>query len=93
MRPAAGWERIGGTTSGDGYLPVLSDIIANSEEVFTIDVGSEEKIAISTEPVTFVSRVTYTTPKRNTLAAEAELVDIGSMDDIDEALIDSINDE
>ncbi|MEA5405610.1 toll/interleukin-1 receptor domain-containing protein [Arcicella sp. DC2W] len=54
--------------------------LANNEDSFSLEVGSEEKIIISSASVEFISEVTYNIPEKNTLLDEVELADLNMLD-------------
>ncbi len=62
------------------FIKYLSD----DENSFYLDVGSEEKIYISNEPVKFIGKVSYLLPNENTLDEEVELAELNGLDNIDE---------
>lgn len=57
--------------------------LGNSEETFFLEVGSEEKIFISTKPLEFTSKVSYIIPEKNTLDEEVELADMNKLDELE----------
>ena len=54
-----------------------------NETTFYLEVGSEEKIFISSSPLEFNSAVSYNLPEKNTLEEEAELSEINGLDNVD----------
>lgn len=63
-----------------GFIKYLSD----DETSFYLEVGSEEKIFISNQPVQFIGKVSYAIPEKNTLDEEVELAELGGLDELDE---------
>jgi hypothetical protein len=62
------------------FVKYLSD----DENSFYLEVGSEEKIYISNEPVQFVGKVSYNIPEKNNLDEEVELAELNGLDNLDE---------
>jgi hypothetical protein len=62
------------------FVKYLSD----DENSFYLEVGSEEKIYISNEPVQFAGKVSYNIPEKNNLDDEVELADLNGLDNLDE---------
>lgn len=62
------------------FIKYLSD----DDNSFYLEMGSEEKVFVSNEPVKFKSNVSYNIPDKNTLEEEAELSDFNKHDDIEE---------
>lgn len=62
------------------FIKYLSD----DENSFFLEVGSEEKVHISNEPIQFKGNVSYNIPDKNTLKEEVELADNHEFDNIDE---------
>ena len=62
------------------FVKYLSD----EENSFYLEVGSEEKVYISNEPVIFKGYVSYNVPEKNTLEEEAELSNFNEQDDTEE---------
>lgn len=56
----------------------------DGNNAFFLEVGSEEKIWVATEPVSFRSEVGYNIPNEKVLEEEAELSDIYDLDEIDQ---------
>lgn len=56
--------------------------LGSNENTLYLEVGSEEKIFISTKPIEFLSSVSYNLPDKNTLEEEAEMADINELDDM-----------
>lgn len=71
------------------FVKYLSD----DERSFYLEVGSEEKILVSNEPIQFKGNVSYNIPEKNTLEEEVELAAINGLDDLDEEFADSANTE
>jgi hypothetical protein len=57
--------------------------LTDENNSFYLEVGSEEKIYISTEPVLFRSEIGYDNPNIKVLEEEAELTDINDLDEMD----------
>ncbi len=68
-------------------MALIGYLGTNSSEL-KFDVGSEEQIVVGTEPVTFLAPATYKKPIKNTLSEEVEISNIGTVDEIDNALDD-----
>jgi hypothetical protein len=66
------------------FVKYLSD----DEKSFYLEVGGEEKIQISNEPIKFIGKISYNIPEKNTLEDEAELSDISQLNDLDEEMIE-----
>ncbi|MCA0236045.1 MAG: toll/interleukin-1 receptor domain-containing protein [Bacteroidetes bacterium] len=66
------------------FVKYLSD----DETSFYLEVGSEEKIQISNEPIKFIGKVSYNVPEKNTLEDEAEILESNLLDDMDEEMIE-----
>lgn len=62
------------------FIKYLSD----DDDSFYLEVGSEEKVYVSNEPVKFKGYVSYNIPDNNSLEEEAELSDINRYDNIEE---------
>ena len=62
------------------FIRYLSD----DDDSFYLEVGSEEKVCVSNEPVKFRGNVSYNIPDNNNLEEEAELSDINGHDSIEE---------
>ena len=62
------------------FIKYLSD----DDDSFYLEVGSEEKIYVSNEPVKFRGDVSYNIPDNNSLEEEAELSEINRHDNIEE---------
>lgn len=62
------------------FVKYLSD----DENSFYLEVGSEEKIYISNQPVQFVGKVSYNIPEKNNLDEEVELAELNGLDNLDE---------
>jgi len=62
------------------FVKYLSD----DDNSFYLEVGSEEKISISNEPLKFKGNKSYNIPNENKLDEEAEITDLNNLDDIDE---------
>jgi len=71
------------------FVKYLSD----DESSFYLEVGSEEKILVSNEPIQFKGNTSYNIPEKNTLEEEVELADINGLDDLDEEFADAANTE
>ncbi len=65
-------------------LLAFVNYLSDDETSFFLEVGSEEKINVSNEPIKFVGKMSYNIPNENTLEDEAELAQINGLDDIDE---------
>lgn len=59
------------------------EFLANNEDTFYLDMGSEEKAFIASKPLYFDSSVSYNLPEKDTLEEEAELADMNYLDNID----------
>ncbi|HBK87052.1 MAG TPA: hypothetical protein DDZ56_00260 [Cytophagales bacterium] len=66
------------------FVKYLSD----DESSFYLEVGSEEKILVSNEPVQFKGSTSYNIPEKNTLDEEVELADIDDLDNLDDLSTD-----
>lgn len=62
------------------FVKYLSD----DDKTFYLEVGSEEKIHISNEPLKFVGKVSYNTPNESSLEEEVELADFYDLDEAEE---------
>jgi hypothetical protein len=60
--------------------------LSNNEDSFYLEVGGEEKIQIASEPIHFLSKVSYAIPNENKLEEEAELGSINDFDENDEEI-------
>jgi len=56
----------------------------DENNMFYLEVGSEEKIWVATEPISFRSEVGYNIPNEKVLEEEAELSEIYDIDELDE---------
>ncbi|HED38503.1 MAG TPA: hypothetical protein ENI76_09725 [Ignavibacteria bacterium] len=61
--------------------------LSNNEDSFYLEVGGEEKIKIASEPIHFLSKVSYDIPNENKLEKEAELDSINGFDENDEEIL------
>lgn len=59
------------------FIRFLSD----EQDLFYLEVGSEEKIIIANEPQKFIGKMSYVIPSGNTLKEESELADINNYED------------
>ena len=60
--------------------------ISDDELSFHLEMGSEEKIIVSNEPMRFCGKRSYVNPSENNLDDESELADINDYEDeIEEA--------
>lgn len=66
------------------FVKYLSD----DSHSFYLEMGSEEKITISNEPLKFVGKKSYLAPNENRLEEEAELSDINGIDQIENEFIE-----
>lgn len=71
------------------FVKYLSD----DETSFYLEVGSEEKIYISNEPLQFIGKVSYNIPEKNTLDEEVELAELSGLDNLDEEYAEQIESE
>lgn len=71
------------------FIKYLSD----DERSFYLEVGSEEKIHVSNEPIQFLGKVSYNLPEKNTLEDEAEISDINDLNELDEEIIEATDQE
>ncbi len=71
------------------FIQYLSD----DESSFSLKVGSEEYIRVSTEPYKFIGKVSYNIPNENTLEEETELYDLNDLDNSEEESVDLIDTE
>ena len=71
------------------FIKYLSD----DETSFYLEVGSEEKIYVSNEPIKFIGKVSYNIPEKNTLDEEVELAELSGLDNLDEEYADAIEAE
>ncbi len=58
--------------------------ISDDENSFYLEMGSEEKITISNQPLQFLSNVSYEIPTTKNLEEETELSDLTNIDDFEE---------
>jgi hypothetical protein len=58
--------------------------ISDDENSFYLEMGSEEKIQISNQPMRFLGKVSYDVPNENNLEEESEFSDINDLDNLDE---------
>jgi hypothetical protein len=63
--------------------------LSNNEDAFDLEVGAEERITISSDPLHFKSQVSYDIPMGNNLQEEVELESVNDFDEIDEKIIAS----
>jgi uncharacterized protein YfbU (UPF0304 family) len=63
-----------------GFVKYISD----DENSFYLEMGSEEKITISNQPMQFVGKVSYDVPNAKNLEEESELSDLTDIDDFEE---------
>ncbi|GHU54663.1 TIR domain-containing protein [Bacteroidia bacterium] len=63
-----------------GFVKYISD----DENSFYLEMGSEEKITISNQPMQFVGKVSYDIPNVKNLEEESELSDLTDIDDFEE---------
>lgn len=62
------------------FVKYLSD----DETSFYLEVGSEERVNVSNEPIKFIGKVSYNIPDNNTLDEEVELAELSGLDNLDE---------
>jgi len=62
------------------FVKFLSD----DENSFYLEMGSEEKIQISNQPMQFLGKVSYEIPNQRNLEEEAELSDLNELNDFEE---------
>ncbi|MCU7496939.1 MAG: TIR domain-containing protein [Ignavibacteria bacterium] len=74
-------------------LMAFMKYISDEEKSFYLEMGSEEKIYISNEPIQFSGKVSYNMPEKNTLDEEVELAELNGHDSLDEDNSDSIEAE
>jgi hypothetical protein len=58
--------------------------ISDDENSFYLEMGSEEKITISNQPLQFLGKVSYEIPNTKNLEEETELSDLTNIDDFEE---------
>jgi hypothetical protein len=58
--------------------------ISDNDDSFYLEMGSEEKIVISNQPLQFLGKVSYVIPNETNLKEESELSDLTNIDDFDE---------
>lgn len=58
--------------------------ISDSENSFYLEMGSEEKVTISNQPLQFLGKVSYEIPNTKNLEEETELSDLTNIDDFEE---------
>lgn len=62
--------------------------LSNNNKIFELEVGSDEKIKIASDPLQFISKVSYDIPEDNYLEQEAELEILNKFDENDEEIED-----
>jgi hypothetical protein len=60
--------------------------ISDNDNSFYLEMGSEEKVEISNEPLKFIGKVSYVAPSENTLEEESELADFNYYEEDTEEL-------
>jgi hypothetical protein len=58
--------------------------ISDDENSFYLEMGSEEKITISNQPLQFLGKMSYEIPNTKNLEEETELSDLTNIDDLEE---------
>lgn len=79
-KQGAKWYNNGWRTKLLAFVKYISD----DDDSFYLEMGSEEKIQISIQPIQFFGKVSYDIPLKNTLKEEAELSDLINIDDFNE---------
>lgn len=71
------------------FIKYLSD----DDKSFYLEVGSEEKVHVSNEPIQFKGNVSYNIPDSNTLEEEVELSDLNGLDNLEEEYAENVETE
>lgn len=58
--------------------------LSNNEDFFELEVGAEERVKVASDPLNFLSKVSYDIPQENNLEEEAELESINDLAELDE---------
>jgi hypothetical protein len=80
-RQGKNWWNDDWKTKLNAFIQYFND----EDKKFYLEVGSEEKIWVATEPVSFRSEVGYNIPNEKVLEEEAELSEIYDVDELDES--------